>query len=83
MSENESAGMTAVVILSMALTPLVVIAMERLLPKEKQSMAGIEEATDLHGRVLFIGFGRFAQVVSQPLLAKRHRRFDHRGRTWR
>ena len=70
MSENESAGMTAVVILSMALTPLVVIAMERLLPKEKQSMAGIEEATDLHGRVLFIGFGRFAQVVSQPLLAK-------------
>ncbi len=70
MSDNASASMTAIVILSMALTPLVVILLERLLPKEKESMAGIEEATDLHGRVLFIGFGRFAQVVSQPLLAK-------------
>ncbi len=33
-------------------------------------MDGIEEAADLHGRVLFVGFGRFAQVVAQPLLAK-------------
>jgi glutathione-regulated potassium-efflux system protein KefB len=62
--------MTAVVILSMALTPLVVMAIERFTPPEKESMDGIEEAADLHGRVLFVGFGRFAQVVSQPLLAK-------------
>lgn len=65
-----AAGMTAVVIISMALTPLAVILLERLLPPEKESMDGIEEAADLHGRVLFVGFGRFAQVVSQPLLAK-------------
>lgn len=65
-----AASMTAIVILSMALTPLAVIVMERLLPAEKASMDGIEEAADLHGRVLFVGFGRFAQVVSQPLLAK-------------
>jgi glutathione-regulated potassium-efflux system protein KefB len=65
-----AAGMTAVVILSMVLTPLVVIAIEKLTPAEKESMDGIEEASDLHGRVLFVGFGRFAQVVSQPLLAK-------------
>jgi glutathione-regulated potassium-efflux system protein KefB len=31
---------------------------------------GIEQARDLNGRVLFIGFGRFAQVVSQSLLAR-------------
>ena len=65
-----AASMTAIVILSMALTPLAVILLERLLPAEKESMDGIEEAANLHGRVLFVGFGRFAQVVSQPLLAK-------------
>ena len=65
-----TASLTAIVILSMALTPLALIALERLLPAEKDSMDGIEEAADLHGRVLFVGFGRFAQVVSQPLLAK-------------
>ena len=70
MDARVAAGMTAVVILSMALTPLVVILVERLTPPEKESMDGIEEASDLHGRVLFVGFGRFAQVVSQPLLAK-------------
>jgi glutathione-regulated potassium-efflux system protein KefB len=70
MDARTAAGMTAVVILSMALTPLVVILVEKLMPAEKESMDGIEEASDLHGRGLFVGFGRFAQVVSQPLLAK-------------
>ncbi len=70
MDAETAAGMTAVVILSMALTPLVTILVERLTPPEKQSLEGIEEAADLHGQVLFVGFGRFAQVVSQPLLAK-------------
>ena len=70
MDAPTAAGMTAVVILSMVLTPLAVMAIERLTPAEKESMDGIEEASDLHGRVLFVGFGRFAQVVSQPLLAK-------------
>jgi len=70
MQGEEAAGMTAIVILSMALTPLLVIAMNRLMPAERQSMEGIDAAEDLHGRVLFVGFGRFAQVVSQPLLAK-------------
>ncbi|MDP3738906.1 MAG: monovalent cation:proton antiporter-2 (CPA2) family protein [Hyphomonadaceae bacterium] len=70
MDAETAAGMTAVVILSMALTPLVVMGIERLTPPEKESLDGIEEASDLHGQVLFVGFGRFAQVVSQPLLAK-------------
>ena len=69
-----SALMTAVVILSMALTPLVTIVVTRfLLPEEKglspDDADGVERADGLHGRVLIIGFGRFAQVVSQPLLA--------------
>jgi glutathione-regulated potassium-efflux system protein KefB len=70
MDAEIAAGMTAVVIISMALTPLVVMGVERLTPSEKQSLDGIEEAADLHGQILFVGFGRFAQVVSQPLLAR-------------
>ncbi len=70
MDAQTAAAMTAVVILSMVLTPLAVMAIERLTPAEKESMEGVEEAADLHGRVMFVGFGRFAQVVSQPLLAK-------------
>jgi glutathione-regulated potassium-efflux system protein KefB len=65
-----SAIMTAIVIISMALTPLNVMLLDRLTPAPKESHDGIEDAVDLHGRVLFVGFGRFAQVVSQPLLAK-------------
>ncbi len=65
-----SAALTAVVILSMALTPVVVILLGRLLPPPKESMDGVEVAANLEGRVLMIGFGRFAQVVSQPLLAR-------------
>jgi glutathione-regulated potassium-efflux system protein KefB len=70
MDARTAAGMTAVVILSMALTPLVVILIERLTPPERESLDGIDTPEDLNGRVLFVGFGRFAQVVSQPLLAK-------------
>jgi glutathione-regulated potassium-efflux system protein KefB len=65
-----SAIMTAIVIISMALTPLNLMLLDRLTPAPKESHDGIEDAVDLHGRVLFVGFGRFAQVVSQPLLAK-------------
>jgi glutathione-regulated potassium-efflux system protein KefB len=66
-----SAIMTAIVILSMALTPLVLLAQKRLRRDEPESMDGIDLAENLRGRVLFIGFGRFAQVATQALLARR------------
>ena len=69
-----SAALTAIVILSMALTPLTTLAMKRWLPKEAglspEEAEGVDAADGLRGRVLIIGFGRFAQVVSQPLLAR-------------
>lgn len=70
MDARIAAIMTAIVIISMALTPVVVLLLNRLTPAPKVSLDGVEEAHDLNGRVLFIGFGRFAQVVSQSLLAR-------------
>ena len=66
-----SAIMTAIVILSMALTPLILIAQARMRSDAPISMDGVDRAEALEGRVLFIGFGRFAQVASQALLARR------------
>ena len=66
---EENAILTATIIVSMALTPLMIIAHDRLMPKQQASMEGVEAAADLSANVLMIGFGRFGQIVSQPLLA--------------
>lgn len=63
------ATLSAIVILSMALTPLAV-ALLRFLPRAESDLGGVDLASDLHGNVLLIGFGRFGQVVSQGLLAR-------------
>ena len=65
-----SATLTAIVIVSMALTPVGVSALRWLLPAESQSMEGVERAEGLTNSVLIIGFGRFGQVASQSLLAR-------------
>ncbi|WP_225783513.1 monovalent cation:proton antiporter-2 (CPA2) family protein [Xenophilus sp. Marseille-Q4582] len=65
-----NANMTAIVVLSMALTPLVVIAHRRFAKPEAISMEGVQEAHGLCGKVLVIGFGRFGQVASQGVLAR-------------
>jgi len=61
---------SATVILSMALTPLLAIALDRFLPPEEASLDGVDRADGLNGRALIIGFGRFGQVASQALLAR-------------
>ncbi len=64
-------ALTAVVVLSMALTPLVVLATKRFTKVDTSlSMDGIPIAHGLSGSVLLIGFGRFGQVTSQLLLAR-------------
>lgn len=65
-----NAMMTATVIISMVLTPFTVMLL-KLMPQPQQSMEGVEEVSELTGKVLIIGFGRFGQIASQPLLAKR------------
>ncbi|MFH1806799.1 MAG: monovalent cation:proton antiporter-2 (CPA2) family protein [Pseudomonadota bacterium] len=66
---RENALFSTVVILSMALTPLLMIATDRLF-RTKVSMDGIDVPHDLRGRILVIGFGRFGQIASQLLLLK-------------
>ncbi|MEP7311407.1 MAG: monovalent cation:proton antiporter-2 (CPA2) family protein [Pseudomonadota bacterium] len=65
-----NAVLTAIVILSMAVTPLGLLLTLRLLPEQTTSMEGVERAQGLTGNVLIIGFGRFGQVTSQALLAR-------------
>src|SRR5690606_27672194 len=65
-----NANLTAIIVLSMVLTPLVVLVARRFMPRLAPSMEGVEEANGLEGSVLVIGFGRFGQVASQALLAR-------------
>jgi len=67
---ESNAIFTAAVILSMILTPLVVLLVRRLTPVAQQDATGMEAPDGLSGSVLVIGFGRFGQVVCQSLLAR-------------
>ncbi len=70
LSPDQSAVFTSVVILSMAATPLMALALNQMLPGQKPSLEGIAEPDGLKGSALIIGFGRFGQVASQGLLAR-------------
>lgn len=67
---HTGAVLTAIVIISMALTPLCVLALRWLLPKPAPSMDGVDVARDLDGCALIVGFGRFGQIVTQAMLAR-------------
>jgi glutathione-regulated potassium-efflux system protein KefB len=70
LSAEVNAMLTATVIISMVLTPFTTMALA-LLPRPKQSLEGVEEVPEgLAGNVLLIGFGRFGQIASQPLIAR-------------
>jgi glutathione-regulated potassium-efflux system protein KefB len=65
-----NASITAIVVLSMVLTPVCVLILQRLERSTGPSMDDVDLADGLSGSVLIIGFGRFGQVVSQALLAR-------------
>lgn len=66
---RQNALFATVVILSMALTPLLMLAADYFLRPEA-SMEGVDHPRNLKGRILLVGFGRFGQIASQALLAK-------------
>jgi glutathione-regulated potassium-efflux system protein KefB len=63
-----NAVLTAIIIISMVLTPLALFVLRLLTPAEKVSLDGVDVVEELNGSVLVIGFGRFGQIASQPLL---------------
>ena len=70
-SAVERSNLTAIVVLSMILTPILGILFKRFTQKTAQaSLDNIRIADGLSGKVLMIGFGRFGQVTSQLLLAR-------------
>jgi len=65
-----NAVLTAIIIISMALTPLAILGLRYVMPAEEVSMDGVDVVEELNGSVLVIGFGRFGQIASQPLLLR-------------
>ncbi len=69
-SPEVSANMTAIVVLSMAITPVTVLLYKRFARVQTVSMDGVEAAHNLQGNVLIIGFGRVGQIACQAPLAQ-------------
>ncbi|MEL7130471.1 MAG: cation:proton antiporter, partial [Pseudomonadota bacterium] len=66
---NVSATLVAIITLTMALSPLMSLVEKAL--NRPQPLEELEETfEDANGSVLVIGFGRFGQIVCQPLLAE-------------
>ncbi len=71
LNAEENAILNAIVIVSMVLTPVMVILHDRFRPLAQVSTEGVEAPDGLSGQVLIVGFGRFGQIACQPLLARR------------
>ena len=68
-----NANMTSIIVLSMALTPLLVTLRKRFTRPSSADSDGlplIEQADEPRGSVLIIGFGRVGQIVSQSALLR-------------
>ncbi|MDY0961099.1 monovalent cation:proton antiporter-2 (CPA2) family protein [Massilia sp. CFBP9026] len=65
---RQNAILTTAVIVSMILTPFLIMLYDAFMPKWAPSTASVTPPSDLSANVLLIGFGRFGQIASQPLL---------------
>ncbi|HEY6630214.1 MAG TPA: monovalent cation:proton antiporter-2 (CPA2) family protein [Rhizobiaceae bacterium] len=65
-----NSNLTAIIIVSMILTPFAIILLRVITPKDELTLEGVDIADGLNGSVLIIGFGRFGQIASQPLLLR-------------
>lgn len=66
---ESNAILTAIIIVSMVLTPVMIILHDRFMPRAEDKTDDLDVADDLSASILMIGFGRFGQIVSQPLFA--------------
>lgn len=71
---SANAVLSAAVVVSIGLTPLVMLVLRRLLPAasppDMDGIDTVQDAGEIGATVLVIGFGRFGQVASQALLAR-------------
>lgn len=67
---EQNAILTAIIILSMVLTPLAIVALNAVRRRASPSTDGYERPVDLAGTALVIGFGRVGQIASQFLLER-------------
>ena len=67
---EENAILTAIIILSMVLTPLAIAAMNFIRGRMAPSTTGYERPEGLRGAALVIGFGRVGQIASQFLFVR-------------
>lgn len=70
-SPEVNANMTAIVVLSMVITPMMLLLYKRFARVQQTiSMDGVEAVQNLQGNVLIIGFGRVGQIACQVPLAQ-------------
>lgn len=67
---EQNAMLTAIIIMSMTLTPLAIAVMNFVRRRSGPSTEGYERPAGLTGAALVIGFGRVGQIASQFLLAR-------------
>ena len=67
---EQNAILTAIIIVSMVLTPIAIVALNALRRRAGPSTDGYERPVDLNGTALVIGFGRVGQIASQFLFAR-------------
>lgn len=67
---EQNAMLTAIVIVSMGLTPMAIAVLNLASRQRRPSTEGYQRPADLHGAALIIGFGRVGQIASQYLLAR-------------
>ncbi|WP_046115963.1 monovalent cation:proton antiporter-2 (CPA2) family protein [Aquincola tertiaricarbonis] len=69
-SPDVNANMTAIVVLSMALTPVLVVVHRYFAARRAPQASDAEAANGRSASVLVIGFGRIGQIASQGVLAR-------------
>lgn len=69
LAEAQSAILVSIISLSMALSALTP-RLEPVLTRRRVPAAIDEDYSDANGQILIVGFGRFGQIISQPLFAK-------------
>jgi monovalent cation:proton antiporter-2 (CPA2) family protein len=68
-TQKQAVLLTAIVTLSMAMTPFAMMAARRLSPAPTESADGLEGPPSRRGHVVIAGFGRMGQIISQVISA--------------